>query len=160
MNGKATERGSMKWAIAVTILFTSCFSPLTVSSDEKCPASAQAVPLCTVLTDAAKFDGKEIIVSGLYQMLIHGSVLMGPDCGPGVNMRRILNEKPNKKAEAVIRSLTKKDQFHPVDVVLRGNFRVAHEGQCFGQNCFPYEIEEVELLCAARAKPAFPPAQN
>ena len=150
----------MKWVIAVTVLFVWCFNPLTLSSDDKCPASAQAVPLCTVLADAARFNGKEITVRGLYRMVIHGSVLMSPDCGQNVNMRGTLHEKPNKNAEHVIRSLTKKYQFHPVDVVLRGNFRVAHEGQCFGQNCLSFEIEVVELLCAAPVKPAFPPAQD
>ena len=29
---------------------------------------------------------------------------------------------------------------------------MAHEGQCFGQNCLRYEIEETELLCAAPTK--------
>jgi hypothetical protein len=144
----------MKRIIAATVLFVSCFSPLAFSGDDKCPASAQAIPLCTVLADAGRFDGKEVTVKGLYRMVIHGSVLMSPACSQTlVNMRRISGEKPNKQAETVIRSLTKKDQFHPVDVVLRGNFRTANEGQCFGQNCLSFEIEEIELLCAADVKP-------
>jgi hypothetical protein len=67
-------------------------------------------------------------------------------------MRRTLDAKLDKQALTVIRSLTKKDQFHPVDVVLRGNFRMAHEG-CFGQSCLLYEIEETELLCAQTPNP-------
>jgi hypothetical protein len=65
-----------------------------------------------------------------------------------VSLRGSLDEKPNKKALATIRSLTKKDQFHPVDVVIKGTFRVAHGGQCFGEDCWGYELEEHQLLCA------------
>jgi hypothetical protein len=151
----------MKWVVAITVLFASCFTPLVLSGDDKCLASSSAIPLCTVLADAAKYDGKEITVRGRYRMVIHGSVLMSPTCSETlVNMRGILGEKRNKQALAVVRSLTKKDQFHPVDEVLRGNFRVAHQGQCFGQNCLSYEIEEVELLCAASVKPALSSGQN
>jgi hypothetical protein len=86
-------------------------------------------------------------------MVIHGSVLMSPACSQtNVNMRRASDEKPNKQALAVIQSLSRKDHFHKVDVVLRGKFRVAHEGQCFGQDCLAYEIEETELFCAAPIK--------
>ncbi len=147
----------MRSTIATTVLLAACLSPLTLAGKDKCAAFVQAVPLCTVLSDAPKYDGKEITVRGLYRMVIHGSVLMSPACSPTyVNMRRALDEKPNKQALAVIRSLTRKDQFHPVDVVLRGNFRVAHEG-CFGQNCLLYEIEETELLCAQPENSVSPP---
>jgi len=110
-------------------------------------------PLCTVLADAAKYDGKKITVRGLYRMVIHGSILMRSACPKvNVNLRGAPNWKGDKRALAVIRSLTKKDQFQPVDIVSRGTFRVAQEGQCFGQNCLRYEIEETELLCAAPHK--------
>jgi len=140
----------MRAFASACILIVSGLLPIACSGADTCNAAVSAIPLCTVLSDATKYDGKDVIVRGLYRMVIHGSVLMSPACGQTyVNMRQASNEKPNKQALAVIRSLTKKDQFHPVDVVLRGNFRVAHEGQCFGQNCLLYEIEETELLCAA-----------
>jgi len=47
-----------------------------------------------------------------------------------------------------MRSLIKKDRFQSIEVVVRGTFRAAPQGQCFGQNCLSYEIEEHELLCA------------
>lgn len=142
----------MRPVITCAVLLALCFGPPASAGENKCSASPDAIPLCSVLSDASKYDGKEITVRGLYRMVIHGSVLMSPSCSQTyVNMRRVVDEKPNKQALAVIRSLTKKDQFHPVDVVLRGNFRVAHDG-CFGQNCLRYEIEETELLCAAPMK--------
>ena len=49
-------------------------------------------------------------------------------------MRQAAGYKADKQAVAVVRSLTKKNQFQPVDEVLRGTFRVALQSeQCFGQ---------------------------
>ena len=144
----------MKLVIAITVLFASCFNPPGLFSDDKCFVSAQAIPLCTVLANAAEYDGKEIVVRGLYRMVIHGSILMGSGCPKvNVNLRGAPNWKGEKHALAVIRSLTKKDQFQPVDIVSRGIFRVAHKEQCFGQNCLTYEIEQVEVLCASSELP-------
>ena len=139
----------MRLAIAVVLLFTACFGALRSPTDDDCAASAQAISICTVLADAAKYDGKEITVRGFYRMVLHGSIITGPGCAKvDVNLRRAAHWEGDKHAVAAIRSLTKKDQFQPVDIVSRGIFRVAHEGQCFGQNCLRYEIEETKLLCA------------
>ena len=125
------------------------------SADRECPALVKAVPLCTALADASQYDGKEITVRGLYRMVIHGFVLMSPECGKDlVNMRLASDHKADKHASAEIRKVTRKDQFQSVDVVLRGTFRVAGKGECFGQNCLLYEIEEHELYCAKEAKPS------
>jgi hypothetical protein len=125
---------------------------LCSAADGDSAVSAQAIPLCAVLADAAKYDGKEITIRRLYRIVIHGSILMGPDCSRvGVNLRRTSDWKGNKKAAATVRSLTKKDQFREVDIVSRGVFKIAHEGQCFGQNCLPYEFAESELLSAMAA---------
>jgi hypothetical protein len=140
----------MRPIIKGVILLGWYFAPPDFASDNKCAVSAEEIPLCAVLSDASRYDGKEITVRGLYRMVIHGSVLMSPPCDQTyVNMRRMSDEKPNKQALAVIRSLTKKDPFHSAEVVVRGYFRVAH-GDCFGQNCLQYEIEETGLLCAKK----------
>jgi hypothetical protein len=90
-------------------------------------------------------------------MVTHGSILMSPPCGQTyVNLRGASDYKADKHASAVVRSLTKKDQFQSVDVVLRGTFHVAAEAQCFGQNCLLYEIEDHELQCATAAEVAAP----
>jgi len=151
----------MRLTIAIAILLAVCLGAVASSDADKCPALAQALPLCTVLADAAKYDGKEITVRGLYRMVIHGSILTSPACSQSdVNMRSAPNWKGNKDALAVLRSLTKKNQYQPVDEVLRGTFWVAHQGQCFGQICSPYEIEETELLCAQAPKVEAPKATN
>jgi hypothetical protein len=76
--------------------------------------------------------------------------MMGSDCKTTeVNMRQAPKWKANKEAETVLRTQTKKNQFQSVELVIRGRFRVAKQGQCFGQTCLSYEIEESELLCAA-----------
>jgi hypothetical protein len=130
----------------IPVLLATCFTTLALAADGECPAVAKAVPLCAVLADASKYDGKEITVTGLYRMVIHGSILMSPACGQTyVNMRQASDYKADKHAAGVVRSLTKKDQFQSVDVVLRGTFRVAAREQCFGQNCLQYEIEDHEL---------------
>jgi hypothetical protein len=144
----------MRRDILVVVVLGTCISSLAFAGDDRCSSSAEAISLCTVLTDAAKYDGKEITVRGLYRMVLHGSVLMSPSCGKTyVNMRQASDYKANKDASAIMRSLTKKDQFQSVDVVIRGAFRVAKRGQCFGQNCLSYEIEDHELLCAQAPKP-------
>ena len=74
-----------------------------------------------------------------------------------VNLRGAPGYKADKHALAVLRSLTKKDEFRPVDVVLRGTFLVAHGGQCFSEICAPYEIETTELVSA---RPESPPVDG
>lgn len=144
----------MRARIALLLLPQACFSLLALAKDYPCTAKANAIPLCTVLSDAANYDGKEITVKGLYRMVIHGSILMSPACGKTyVNLRQAPDYKADKHASAVIRSMTKKDQFQTVEVVLRGTLHVAHHEQCFGQNCLLYEIEDHELLCAGPPEP-------
>jgi hypothetical protein len=143
----------MRSTLTVAVLFVACFKFTASAEDSECATFTQMVPLCTVLSDAANYDGKEITVKGLYRVVIHGSVLMEPTCSKAlVNMREAPDYRADKHAQDVIRSLTKKDQFLSVDVVLRGTFRVALEGQCFGEMCEPYEIQVEELLCAEKSK--------
>lgn len=149
----------MRHTIVLAVLLTLDLSPMAFP-DDQCPASVQALPLCTVLASADQYDGKVITVRGLYRMVIHGSVLMGTACPQmEVNLRQGPGYKADKRASVVARSLTKKDQFHPVDEVLRGTFRVAHKEQCFGQICAPYEIEVTNLLCAQAPPKEMPPTQ-
>jgi len=138
----------------IMLLSGACFiSPVSVGND-RCAPSAQAIPICTVLSDTAEYDGKEIIVEGLYRIVLHGSVLTSPACRKTyVNMRQASDYKGDRHASTVMRSLTKKDKFQSVDVIIRGTFHVAQQGQCFGQNCLSYEIEDHELICAVAPKP-------
>lgn len=137
---------------AAVILACMVFYCLFVSSATGQATSGivtQPVSICTILSDAAKYDGEEVLVKGQYRMVIHGAILMGHSCsGTDVNLREAKVYKANKQASSTLRSQTKKDQFRPVDVVFRGIFHVAHNGQCFGQICAAYEIETTELLSA------------
>jgi hypothetical protein len=152
----------MRQTITVLILLAVCFSLPGFSGDDKCAVSAQSIPICNVIADASKYDGKEITVRGLYRMLIHGSILMGTACPKdNINLRKAPNAKEDKHALAEIRSFYKKkeNRFQPIDEVLRGTFRVAQQGQCFGQDCWSYEIEVTELFCAAPKKADAPDAK-
>lgn len=122
--------------------------------DAKREASSEAMPLCAVIANSSKYDGKVIEVAALYRFVIHGAILMDRSCPQiEVNLRESPGYKADKKAASVLRSITKKDQFQPVDVVLRGIMHVAHEGQCFGEMCAAYQIEITELMTARPAPP-------
>ena len=74
-----------------------------------------AISLCAVLADAPKYEDKEIVVRGLYRMVIHGAVLIDNACShTDVNLRESSGYKVNKAALSLLRSLTKKDRFRAV----------------------------------------------
>lgn len=136
--------------VVAVLLLMGCLS--SVAQQTKDSLSMKAIPLCTVIADSAKYDGKEIVVRGLYRMVIHGTILMDRACSKtDVSLREAAGYKSDKQASALLRSLTKKDQFQPVEVVFRGIFHVAHQEQCFGQICAAYEIETTELVMAEPA---------
>jgi hypothetical protein len=133
-----------------SVIFALGLLALTASVARSQSASPpQAVDICTVVSTPATYDGKEFLIRGLWRMVIHGSILMGTACPKAeVNMTETAGYKANKIATSIIKSVTKKDQFGSVEVVLRGTFRVAHEEQCFGQMCAAYQLEAAELLSA------------
>ena len=142
----------MRVLLAV-LLFAACLNAFSSPTGDHCADSAPAVPICRIVENAAKYDGKKIAIAGLYRAVLHGSILTDSACPDVyVNVRRTADWKASRKAVAVIRSLTKKNKFESVDVISRGIFRVAREGQCFGQNCLQYEFEESQLLCATAPK--------
>ena len=141
-------------AVVATFLLMCGLSSSPAQQTKDKGTSVQATPLCAIVAYASKYDGKQIMVRGLYRMVIHGSILMDRACSKtDVSLREAPRYKADKQASAILRSLTKKDQFQTVDVVFRGTFRVAHEGQCFGQICAGYEIETTELLSARPESP-------
>ena len=137
----------MRVALSILLAFTACLA--SDAYRRGCLDESKAVPLCKMLTNPETYDGRQVIVHGVYRMVLHGSVLTAPECaGTYVNLREAEGYRADKLALKVIRSAIKKDQFQPVDVVIRGIFRSARQGQCFGQNCLLYEIESRVLLCA------------
>jgi hypothetical protein len=147
----------MKLLITILLTFGLVLLPLPLSASDECAASGEAIPICTVLTDAAKYDGKEIIVKAIYTAAIHGSYITGAACSDvGINLKRTEHWHAEKRALNTIRSLTKKDPFHSVEIVVRGVFRKAYSGTCYGPNCMGYEFTESELFCASDVKPLPP----
>ncbi len=70
----------MRFVVIRVILFAFYLAPLTFASESKCPESALAIPVCNILADAAKYDGKDVAVRGLYYRVTHGSILTAPAC--------------------------------------------------------------------------------
>jgi hypothetical protein len=149
--GSSEVSAAMRLASAIAIL---CLSFATHSQGGKRNASPEAMPLCEVIANSSKYDGKLIEVAGLYRFVIHGAILMDRSCPQAeINLRESPGYKADKKAASVLRSITKEDQFQPVDVILRGILHVAHDGQCFGEMCAAYQIEITELMTARPAPP-------
>jgi hypothetical protein len=145
----------MKKTLMLSAFCLACLVRAAYPQAMESSSSLPEMPICKVTAESAKYDGKEVVVRGLYRMVIHGTILIGNGCpNENVNLREAPGYKASKKASAMLRSLTKKDQFAPVEVVLRGTFRVAHQGQCFGQDCAVYELESLQLLSAQAPSPA------
>lgn len=122
----------MRTHILRVVLFGACISSPAFAGADRCASSAEAIPLCTVLSDAAKYDSKNVTIRGYYRMVLHGSVLMSPACGETyVNVRQASDYKADKHASAIMRSLTKQNQFQSVAVVYPGHFPGPATGSMF-----------------------------
>jgi hypothetical protein len=62
----------MRLATAIAIL---CFTLVAHPQDGKREVSSEAMPLCSVIANSSKYDGKVIAVAGLYRFVIHGAIL-------------------------------------------------------------------------------------
>lgn len=143
----------MRFALAFVLVVAPSAFALFAATNNDCQNLAGAIDVCAVLADAAKYDGKEITVKAIDRAVIHGSIIYGAGCSAdSINLRRAPNWRGDKAALKTMRSLAKKNQFQEFDVVSRGVFRVARQGQCFGQDCWRYDFEEADLMCAAAAK--------
>ena len=80
---------------------------------------------------------------------------MGKGCSDvNISAKETDDYKADKHASEVLRRLLKKDKFEPVEIVVRGTFHLAHQGQCFGgEICSRYQVEIAELLSAQAASP-------
>jgi hypothetical protein len=132
--------------LSIILLATSVIA-FVAPPNGKADPPVEAIPFCTVLENAAAYDGKEITVRGIYYRVIHGSILTGQTCHEKANMMLSRDWKADKQALKLVNSRARDNQ--ATAIALRGTFRVAKQGECFGQTCSPYEIEEHELLSAA-----------
>ena len=116
------------------------------NQEDKAPSQPSAASICSILSNAPEYDGKEITVSGVYKFEIHGSELFGQACRSR-NNRVNLRNSPNYQSSKEIRKAWDKNSQHGlVNVVLRGKFSIAQKGHCFGAACDAYEIEVQEYL--------------
>jgi hypothetical protein len=113
----------------------------------------QPLDVCDLIAHAADYDGKTVYVRGLWRMTPHGSLLMRRSCAEAAAVKQTSDYKADHSASAVIRKITKNDQFAAVEVVFRGVFKAARQGQCFGELCMAYEVETDELV-SAQAPPS------
>lgn len=151
----------MNRVVAGAALIQACLLPTMLAHCAMGQLSSPVTSICTVTSDAANYDGKEVTIQGLWRMVVHGSILMGSGCPDvEVNITESNGYKANKRALSLMRALAKKDRFAPAEVVLRGKFRLAHQGQCFGQICARYEIETDELISAKAPPPTSSPVPS
>jgi hypothetical protein len=117
-----------------------------------------AINICSVIATPDKYDGTEIVVKGLYRVVIHGAVLTGSACSETyASVREASNYKADVHASSIVKRLLKKDKSQPIAVVVRGTFRVAQKGQCFGGDlCARYQVEIADLISAEPAPPGSP----
>lgn len=118
----------------------------------------RAVDICTVLAAPQKYDGIDVTVAGLYRVVIHGAVLTGTNCTTTYSsLREAAAYRADSHASSTVKRLLKRDKSQAIAVVVRGKFRVAQQGQCFGGDlCSRYEMELTELISAGTAEPANP----
>jgi len=105
-----------------------------------------------VCSNATGYDGKMVIISGVYKRIFHGSTIEGPEsCDKcDINYHLASDYKCEKSVDKIYSSLLKKDPYGRVDVIVRGVFRVAKKVECFGQICARYDFEAIEMLSAMR----------
>ena len=141
--------------LVVSILFLAMFGPMAAAQNVGNSPPAHALDICSLIASPAEYDGKEVIVTSLYRMIIHGAILMGKGCSDvNISAKETDDYKADKHASDVLRRLLKKDRFGPVEIVVRGTFHLAHQGQCFGgEICSRYQVEIAELLSAQPVTP-------
>lgn len=108
------------------------------------PLPPLALSICSVLSQAAQYDGKDIRVRGVYVSNNHGAEFFGNQCKSRENMVNVRGSDTNSHKQFV-KAMRKIDASQPADMVVRGRFSVAKTG-CFGSTCDRYEIKETWLL--------------
>jgi hypothetical protein len=133
-------RATTLWLFAITLM---------AASDKDQVAPPIVMTVCQIVSAAAEYDGKEVAAKGVYWRTVHGAVLSAPECRDAkVN---ISFGAKVKGARADMKTLGRlADAQETADVAFRGVFRMAHQGQCFGQDCYPYQIQVDDVLQVRR----------
>ncbi len=143
--------------ITTMLLFAVWWTALANGQQKQCLNAPAVIPLCSLASKAAEYNGKEIKVRGFYRHLFHGAILSSPGCPhQKINVRFVKKLSGAKDDLKTLGALA--DGHTATEVVFRARFNMAHEGQCFGQDCDPYEIEAIELSCLGRQRESAGPA--
>jgi hypothetical protein len=120
-----------------------------LAGNEISSVSERAIPICSIIADAPRYDGQIVVVRASFQSQPHGSILFGKSClNSTVAMRDGSDYKENPRAASMLATLLKEDDSKIVNVIFRGIFRVARPGQCFNSHCAQYQIEASEFIDA------------
>jgi hypothetical protein len=127
---------------AMLLLFA---AGLIATPGEERAITPTVMSVCQIASRAADYDGHEVAAKGIYWRTVHGAVLSASECrDQKVNIRLNAKFKAGKKDLRTLGRLANGQQ--AADVVFRGVFRLARQGQCFGQDCRPFQIDADELL--------------
>ena len=108
---------------SINLLLVAILVAAAYGKDERTPLGApSAQSICSVLSKAAEYDGKEVTVRGIYRYEIHGSELFGGECRSR-EMNVSLSDAPDFRESKGIRKAWRNiPSSEPADVVLRGKF--------------------------------------
>jgi hypothetical protein len=132
-----------------TLFAIMAFAATAFGKQNRPPSPPAALPICSVLAKAAEYDGKEVIVRGIYRFEIHGSELFGEECRSqesNVSLSGVLDSRDSKD---IRRAWRKIGAHEPADVVLRGTFMICRGDRayvCHASILNLYEIEVREYL--------------
>jgi hypothetical protein len=112
--------------------------------------NSRPVTVCDICSNPNDYDSKVVIIKGVYKRIFHGSIMAGSEsCSKSeINFRLSQDYRSEKSVIKAFTSLTRKNRHEAIEVVVRGVFRVAKQGECFGQICAKYDIEVNEMLSA------------
>jgi hypothetical protein len=140
--------------IAVLLLFPACVG----TAPQPCKVES-ALALCDVL-GSAEYRDKEVTVHAKYQETPEYALLFGDGCHGFVSVRYGEHYKESSAGSRSLRRLLRKSPNAVVEVVVRGRFRAAAAGTCFGAGCASYELSVDEFLCVDAAPHPRPTSTN
>jgi hypothetical protein len=113
---------------------------------------SRALPVCAVIADAQSYNGRSILIDGLYKVEPHGAIFFGSSCsGDVVRLEKAEKYTENKEAKSLLEVSMDADETKSIEVVYRAVFRIVQGLQCSDVRCFRYEIEITELVAARQA---------
>jgi len=118
----------------------------------------EAKTLCEVMADPHAYEGRRIMMKGLYVQEVHQRVLYDAGC-PKWEFRvgHSLTAKEDRAAARMIDHAAKKDISVSIPVIYAGIFTVKpFIIGCSDRDCYHYSLEEAQLLAASPRRNGLP----